>query len=165
MGAEVSGGTATVIAWMIKLDQSALDAPGDQIAQSAEDAVNRGIAAANGQASRRSGRDSGRRIRQSHPQNILDLQFDIVAGAGPTVGSSLFGPHRGCSLVPIARPGNDEGDQLKRAIQWQDSEAVPRRSRRTDHLGPHPNTHPMRQRMAYLIASASNSVRAASSTS
>ena len=26
MGAEVSGGTATVIAWMIKLDQSALDA-------------------------------------------------------------------------------------------------------------------------------------------
>jgi len=90
MGAEVSGGTATVIAWMIKLDQSALDAPGDQIAQSAEDAVNRGIAAANGQASRRSGRDSGRRIRQSwtrtQPRRNQDqacgTRLGKVAGAG-----------------------------------------------------------------------------------
>jgi len=43
----------------------------------------------------------------------------------------LFGPLRGWSLVPITRPGNDEGDQLKQAITWQDIEAVPRRSRRT----------------------------------
>jgi hypothetical protein len=25
--------------------------------------------------------------------------------------------------VPITRPGNDEGDQLKQAITWQDIEA------------------------------------------
>jgi len=63
-----------------------------------------------------------------HP---LTSRRDIAAGAGPTVGSSLFGPRWGCSLVPITLPGNDEGDQLKQAIMWQDIEAVPRRSRRT----------------------------------
>ena len=63
-----------------------------------------------------------------HP---LTSRQDIAGGAGPTVGSSLFGPRWGCSLAPITLPGNDEGDQLKQAIQWRDIEAVPRRSRRT----------------------------------
>lgn len=38
-----------MVAMEIKLNQSALDALGDQIARRAEDAVNRGIAAAKGQ--------------------------------------------------------------------------------------------------------------------
>ncbi len=67
--------------------------------------------------------------------------------AGSTVGSSLFGPRWGCSLAPITPPGNDEGDQLKQAIEWRDIEAVPRRSRRTGQPDPRPHTHPMRQRM------------------
>jgi hypothetical protein len=64
-------------------------------------------------------------------RTLLTSKSDIAAGAGPTVGSSLFGPRGGSSLAPITRPGNDEGDQLKQAITWQDIEAVPRRSRRT----------------------------------
>src|SRR4051794_24426914 len=64
-------------------------------------------------------------------EHLLTSRSDIAAGAGPTVGSSLFGPRWGSSLAPITRPGNDEGDQLKQAIAWQDIEAVPRRSRRT----------------------------------
>ena len=64
-------------------------------------------------------------------EHVLTSKSDIAAGAGPTVGSSLFGPRWGSSLAPITRPGNDEGDQLKQAIEWQDIEAVPRRSRRT----------------------------------
>jgi hypothetical protein len=60
----------------------------------------------------------------------LTSKSDIAAGAGPTVGSSLFGPRWGSSLAPITRPGNDMGDQLKQAIKWRDIEAVPRRSRR-----------------------------------
>jgi hypothetical protein len=83
---------------------------------------------------------------------LLTSRSDIAAGAGPTVGSSLFGPLRGWSLAPITRPGNDEGDQLKQAIEWQDIEAVPRRSRRTGHQGPHLDTHPMRQRMASFLS-------------
>ncbi len=46
-------------------------------------------------------------------------------------------PSWGCSLAPITLPGNGEGDLLKRAIEWLDSVAVPRRSRRTSRHGPH----------------------------
>jgi hypothetical protein len=67
-----------------------------------------------------------------HRNILLTSKSDIADGAGSTVGSSLFGPLWGCSLVPIMCPGNDEGDQLKQAIMWQDIEAVPRRSRRTE---------------------------------
>src|SRR5829696_428546 len=79
-------------------------------------------------------------------EHLLTSKSDIAAGAGPTVGSSLFGPRWGSSLAPITRPGNDKGDQLKQAIKWRDIEAVPRRSRRTGQHDPHPHTHPMRHR-------------------
>jgi hypothetical protein len=45
----------------------------------------------------------------------------VVAGVGPTVGSSLFGPLRGWSLEPITRSDNGEGDQLKQAISGKTS--------------------------------------------
>src|SRR5215207_2376026 len=81
-------------------------------------------------------------------EHLLTSKSDIAAGAGPTVGSSLFGPRWGSSLAPITRPGNDKGDQLKQAIKWRGIEAVPRHSRQTGQHDPHPHTHPMRQRAA-----------------
>ncbi|MEN3123900.1 hypothetical protein [Janibacter terrae] len=92
-------------------------------------------------------------------EHLLTSRPDIAAGAGPTVGSSLFGPHRGCSLAPIRGPGNDEGDQLKQAIEWRDIEAVPRRSRRTDQPGLPGHTRPMRQRPISLLVLPSASRR------
>ena len=45
---------------------------------------------------------------------------------------------------------NDEGDQLKQAIEWRDIEAVSRHSRRAGQHSPPSHSHPMRQRMASL---------------
>jgi len=54
-------------------------------------------------------------------EHLLTSRSNIAAGAGAAVGSSLFGPRRGCSVAPITPPGNDEGDQLEQAIEWRES--------------------------------------------
>src|SRR5215204_6839605 len=54
-------------------------------------------------------------------EHLLTSKSDIAAGAGPTVGSSLFGPRWGSSLAPITRPATTRATNSNRPSSGETS--------------------------------------------